>query len=94
MLKPICVPCCRFFRPKKNGVEFVEGMPASYPAAAPGNAEPDKWKPYKLWMGDLWRCEGCGTEIISGVGLQPIAYQHDENFKSKTKEATIQINDC
>lgn len=78
-MKPVCVPCQRFYRPAKNGFEFTEGMPVANNRPQPGLAEPDKWKPYKLWSGDLWRCPDCGNEIIVGVGYAAISehYQHD-----------------
>jgi hypothetical protein len=33
-MRPICVPCQRFFRPIKNGFHFIEGMPVD--GAVPG----------------------------------------------------------
>ena len=33
-MKPICVPCQRFYRPKKNGFMFIEAMPRATPEAA------------------------------------------------------------
>lgn len=94
-MKPICVPCRRFYRPKRNGIAFIEGMPkAGNPKA--GNAEPDQWQPYKLWYGDSWACPDCGAEIIVGAGLEPISEHYKENFEHMVKVtgATLQINDC
>jgi hypothetical protein len=98
MLKPICVQCCRFFRPAKNGFYFVEGMQKpGVVKAARGTAEPEKWTPCKLWSGDKWRCDGCGTEIVAGVGLSPIKERHHPDFQ-ETIEAfnalQLQVNDC
>lgn len=103
-MKPICVSCHRFYRPKHNGYFFIEGMPTEVPAcgtmdrhtAVPGLAEAKFWKPYKLWSGDLWECQGCGHQIISGVGKEPIAehYQPDFADNMKAYDARIQINDC
>lgn len=95
MLKPICVPCRRFYRPKKNGFCFIEGMPEGN--AAPGNAEPDKWNPYKLWTGDLWECLGCGATIVVGTGHQPIAEHYQPDFEQKVEQhraRQLQVNDC
>jgi hypothetical protein len=96
MLKPICVHCHRFFRQVKSGLYFVEGMPAGNGSAPPGLAEPDKWKPYKLWAGDKWQCEGCGAVIISGVGVSPIAEHFEDNFDvlRQALRADFQVNDC
>jgi len=93
-MKPICVPCQRFYRPKKNGFSFVEGMPINN--AKPGKANADKWRPYKLWSGDLWECPDCGHQIISGTGHTPIAIQHEQGFDELVKgyNATFQVNDC
>lgn len=95
-LKPICVPCRRFFRCVKHGHYFTEGMPASN-GAKPGNEEPSRWKPYKLWAGNKWRCEGCGAEIVSGFGTSPIRIQHEMDFKEVAQALgadKYQVNDC
>lgn len=96
MLKPVCVPCARFFRMRKSGFYFVEAMPI-ISHALPGTAEPDKWRPYKIWSGDRWECEGCGATILSGFGLAPIAHQHQEDFNQILRNlnaSQLQINDC
>jgi len=86
-LKPICVDCRLFYRPKRNGTYFTEGM------------EDGKggWKSYKIWSGDLWECKGCGHEIIVGVAAAPIRVQHEDDF-AQTQQALganrIIINDC
>jgi hypothetical protein len=95
MMKPVCVPCQRFFRMIKSGVYFTEGMPTDN-QAEPGTADPDKWTPYKLWSGDRWRCNGCGAEIISGVGHSAIAEHYQDGFSDLRKQlnADYQVNDC
>lgn len=94
-LKPICVPCQRFYRPTKNGQYFIEQAPDGA-GAKPGTAEPEKWHPYKLWSGDQWACPDCGSEIIVGVGREPIRVQHEPDFDDYIKSfgATLKINDC
>jgi hypothetical protein len=65
--------------------------------APPGNEAPEQWKPYKLWAGDRWKCDGCGVEILSGFGLNPIAIQHETNFENTIKAYgadQFQVNDC
>lgn len=98
MLKPICVPCHRFFRQIKSGFYFIEGMPRGAPGGSPkpGLAEADRWKPYKLWSGDKWKCEGCGAEIISGVGHTPISEHYMPEFGKEQERlnAQYQVNDC
>ena len=94
-MKPICVKCQLFYRPKKNGVTFIEGMPIGS-NVAPGLAEPHRWRPYKLWMADLWECRGCGHALIVGAGHEPISEHYKPDFDDKVKAygTTLQINDC
>ena len=94
-MKPICVECRRFFRPKKNGFPFIENMP-KHNHALPGAEDPASWTPYKLWMADLWECKGCGIQIVVGAGRQPIAEQHEPDFAATVQSynATLQVNDC
>jgi hypothetical protein len=97
-MKPICVPCQRFFRMKRGGFAFTEGMPRDgerSPRA--GKAEAEKWKAYKIWYGDLWECKGCGAQIISGVAQQPIGEHYQDGFEDLRKAHRadqLQINDC
>lgn len=97
MPKPVCVPCQRFFRPKKNGYRLVEGMPV-VSGAEPGTAEPEKWAPYKLWVADLWECHGCGAQIVSGFANQPIAEHYQPGFADAVAFSggpdVLQVNDC
>ena len=97
MLKPVCVPCHRFFRIVKTGFYFVEGMPSpGEPYPVPGTSEPHRWNPYKIWSGDKWKCEGCGAEIVSGVGMHPIAEHYQTEFQATRARlnAEYQVNDC
>lgn len=94
-MKPVCVPCRRFFRVKKTGFYFIEGQPIEN-HAPPGIEAPAMWKPYKLWVGDLWECEGCGAHILSGFGQGPIAEHYQDGFNDRAKAlgADLQVNDC
>ena len=95
-MKPICVPCQRFFRPTRNGVSFIEGMPIGNDVK-PGLAEPENWKPYKLWRGDLWACRGCGHTIVVGVAGGPISEHYQPDFDTLVKAYggdQLQVNDC
>lgn len=84
--KPVCVKCGLFFRVKKNGAPFIESMPSF------GEA----WVPYKLWMGDLWECRGCGAQIIVGMGINPIAEHYQPDFKAQVEKYTpiVKVDDC
>jgi hypothetical protein len=95
-MKPICVPCHRFFRMKKQGFYFTESMP-TVNQAKPGLDEVEKWTPYKIWAGDLWGCEGCGAEILSGFGREPVAEHYQERFKTVRHSLAadqFSVNDC
>lgn len=93
-MKPICVHCCRYYQPKKTGVYFLENMPAKA-GIEPG--QPEGWKPYRLWAGDLWECPGCDARLISGVGLFPIAEHYQADFDTRVQRLQadqFQVNDC
>lgn len=97
MPKPVCVKCQRFFRVKKSGFYFTEGMPIGTVIVPPGKDYPELWKPYKVWAGDLWECLGCGAEILSGFGQNPIAIQHEDEFERQRLGLgadQFQVNDC
>ena len=93
-MKPICVSCRRFYRPEKNGYVFMEGTPDGM--ALPGLAEPEHWHPYKLWRGDLWKCQGCGALIVVGVAQEPLAEHYQPNFQEivDAYKPEIQVMDC
>ena len=96
-MKPICVPCQRFYRPKRNGTYFVEGMPTENGAPA-GNADPKLWAPYKLWAGDLYACTDCGAEVIVGTGMRPLAEHYMPEFTAQVLSLAgddyLLVKDC
>lgn len=95
-MKPVCVPCQRFYRMKKAGFYFIEGMPREN-EAMPGTSESEKWTPYKVWVGDLWECYGCGAQILSGFGREPISEHYKPDFASTIEKLSadqLQVNDC
>lgn len=103
-MKPICIPCQRFFRCKKNDFPFIECMPItvanpadmSAPALESGAASEVLWTPYKLWNGDKWECEGCGAQIVVGVAQRPIAEHYQPEFQKYVDaiKPQLQVNDC
>lgn len=95
MLKPICVPCQRFFRMRKSGVYIIEGMPIGN-GVPPGKSFAEKWKPYKLWAVDRWECPECGVAMLFGSGQTPISEHYKPEFAETAKQlnATYQVNDC
>lgn len=99
ILKPVCVRCQCFYRPEKNGFPFIEGMPngtAFSNEEIRGIRYPDAWEPYKLWIGDLWKCPDCDHEIVVGVASRPVAEHYEERFSNAVTKlgATLQVNDC
>lgn len=96
-MKPVCVPCQRFYRMKKGGYYFLEGMPKGGERAMPGTAEPERWTRYKLWVGDLWGCPDCGAQIVVGVGLAPLGEHYQEDFLKKVDQLgadQLLVKDC
>lgn len=90
MVKPICIGCNCFYRPKRNGVVFEECMPEG---GAP-MGQPEGWRPYKLWRGDLWKCPKCGHELISGVASLPLAEHYQPEYKDLAAKVTLHVYDC
>jgi len=69
MSRLVCVKCQRRYRRMKCGINVVETFGE--------NSD----EPYKLWKADLWRCPGCGTEIVTGFGFENFAEHYQPNFK-------------
>lgn len=97
MVKPVCVPCQRFFRPKRNGQALLEGMPHGPGSGEPGTSSPESWLPYKLWIGDLWECPGCGAQIVVGIIGDRLAEHYETDFKKYLEmyaSTLVKVNDC
>lgn len=93
MPKPACPKCMRFYRVKTNGVVVNEQMPIAT-GAEPGTIDPTAWRPYKVWLADLWVCEGCGHELIFGYGAHPAAEHYEPQFAEAMSFVTHTVNDC
>ena len=93
MPKPICVKCKRFYRPEKNGVFALEQMPNAVDAR-PGLEDEANWLPYKIWRADLYKCHGCGDEIITGYGVHPLSEHYEPKFATALAFVTHTVNDC
>lgn len=65
-MKIMCVKCGRQLKCKKNEVIVEESV---------GNCS------YCIWEADLWECPKCGTEIIAGFGLEPIAVHFQKDYR-------------
>ena len=93
MPKPICVPCKRFYKPEKNGVFALEQMPRGE-GAEPGTSMEPAWEPYKIWRADLYKCAGCGHEIITGYGIHALSEHYEPHFPDWLDHVTHTVNDC
>ena len=93
MPKPICVQCQTFYRPKKNGIVVLEQMPMKT-GAEPGTIDPTAWEPYKIWLADLYECNSCGMELITGFGANPACEHYEPRFAEAMKYVTHTVNDC
>lgn len=51
--------CGRFMHVKRNSVTVEELR--------------EDGAPYQLWDADLYACDACGVEVISGFGMLPLA---------------------
>ncbi len=82
----------------KSGFYFIEAMPKPGERnPEPGLAEPEKWEPYKVWVGDRWVCPGCGAVILTGFGREPLSEHFMSDFKEwvdRTNASQLQVNDC
>jgi len=35
-----------------------------------------------LWHADLWKCDGCGFEVVLGFGESPLMEPHEPQFEN------------
>jgi hypothetical protein len=55
------------------------------------------WQPYKLWVGDVWECRGCGAQVIVGVPPNPLAEHFDSEYAKRVAQVggvKRHIDDC
>jgi hypothetical protein len=85
MPAPACVSCGLFFKRRRNGVTIEERMPRGA-----------VWLPYKLWHADLWECEGCGTQIVTGYGNLPLVEHYQPTYAEIVEQLPpiARIDDC
>lgn len=73
MPKIVCVGCQVEYRPDTNGVTVIDMF-----------QRPPR--PCKLYEGDMWRCPGCGHQIVAGLG-QRYAEHFQSDFDEKLAQA-------
>ncbi len=64
--RPVCPKCNRELHPETNGVGVLD-MANS--------------KPYEVYDADLWKCPGCGIEVVGGFGNSPISAHYMASFQ-------------
>ena len=96
-MKPICIPCQRFMRPKRNGYYFIEGMPHGEDWDGTSGKDSPGWLPYKVWVGDLYECPDCHAQAISGVARLPVSEHYLPDFQdliARTGADRLMVKDC
>lgn len=61
--------CGRFMRVKKNSVTVEE--------------RDEQQQPYKLWDADLYGCDECESEVITGFGRAPLAEHYQPTYATQ-----------
>ena len=64
--RPVCMKCKRELHPEENGVGVLDMADS---------------RAYELFDADLWKCPGCGMEVVGGFGHGPLASHFNANFK-------------
>lgn len=64
--KPVCRACNCEMRPETNGV---------------GVLDVNKNGTSSLWDADLWKCPGCGIEVVGGFGNGSISAHYKDDFQ-------------
>lgn len=75
MPNPVCIPCQKEYRRHVNGVYALE--------------QDENGQPYKLWLTDLWKCPGCGHEVLCGYGNSPVGQHFQGDFATQLEEAVV-----
>jgi hypothetical protein len=45
-----------------------------------------------VWDADLWACEKCGEEVITGFGRIPLIETHAEGFAAEAEVADYRVS--
>lgn len=68
MARLVCGKCGLFMDPQRANVALLEKI---------GAVEKGIGGPYRLWEADVWRCPGCGHEVVVVSGDRPMV-ERDE----------------
>lgn len=72
----VCAECGMHMRCRKNEVYVIE-MATFGPAA--------------IWYADLWECEACKREIVTGFGQRQIVEHYEDKFAQWLEKAKASI---
>lgn len=73
MNKKICVECQLSYKAEEYGVLILELFQRDSEI-------------YKIWFADLYRCPGCGREMIAGFSDKPLAVHYQKELMKKALE--------
>ena len=65
--RPVCKKCETELKPEKNDIRLVDTFQ-------------DPPQPCKIWSADLWKCPGCGYEVVVGFGQGAIMEHWEDGF--------------
>ena len=72
MPRAVCSKCQTEFRPEDIGVIVFEMSGERFEA-----------KDYKIWHADLYKCPGCGVEVVIRFADRPLAEHFQDDFEKK-----------
>lgn len=73
MKPPVCVSCEREMRAECIGVLVIE------------TAGEDR-HPYKVWQADMYKCPGCGVEVVVGFARGPVLERFHVGFAERLED--------
>jgi len=74
MPKLVCVKCQRELSPVRNEVFCVNPLGGF---------------PYEVYMADKWGCPECKTEVIAGMGMNPVLRHDRLDFAKQFKKLKL-----
>lgn len=80
-MKTSCMTCQQEFKIAKTGVNVIETH---------GRDQ----HPVRLWRADLYRCDGCGHEIINGFGVEPMSEDYRPRWLDLLRDLANDPDPC
>ena len=81
MSVPVCVKCKKEMRCSRNAVWWIKTRTVEKVPSSPDCMviSITRREPCKATMGDKYRCDGCGCEVITGFALKS-NHSHEQGF--------------